>query len=151
VSSGPEERPVPDVTGKTLAEASNLLGQNGFTAKQTSEPSNTVEEGRVIRTDPPAGTLQPKGAEVTVVVSSGPQKVEVPDVVGLTENGARTALQRQGLTMGSSTTPECTPDQQNQVISQNPDAGTKVDPGSQVTVLICQPVVDGGGGGGGPN
>ena len=146
VSSGPEDRPVPDVAGKTLAEASNLLGQNGFTATQTSEPSNTVEEGRVIRTDPPAGTPQPKGAEITVVVSSGPQKVEVPDVVGLTENGARTTLERQGLTMSSSTTSACTPDEQNQVVDQNPSAGTKVDPGSEVQVAICQPVVDGGGG-----
>ena len=61
VSSGPADRPVPDVVGRTIAEASNLLGQAGFAVNQTSEASNTVEEGRVIRTDPPADTVRPKG------------------------------------------------------------------------------------------
>ena len=74
VSSGPEERPVPDVAGRSLAEASNLLGQNGFTVDQTSEARATVAEGKVIRTDPAAGTPQPKGATITVIVSSGPDQ-----------------------------------------------------------------------------
>jgi serine/threonine-protein kinase len=104
VSSGPEARPVPDVAGRTLSEASNLLGQNGFSAVQASEASSTVPDGRVIRTEPPAGTPQPKGAAVTVVVSTGPAKSEVPDVVGLTENGARTALEGRGFTFSSTRT-----------------------------------------------
>ncbi|MFZ6004575.1 MAG: Stk1 family PASTA domain-containing Ser/Thr kinase [Actinomycetota bacterium] len=140
VSSGPEDRPVPAVAGLTVAEASNLLGQNGFSATQVSEASETVEEGRVIRTDPPEGTPQPKGATITLVVSSGPPQVSVPDVVGLTENGARMTLEDEGLTMTSSETTDCNPDQNNQVIDQTPDAGTEVDPGSEVQVVVCKSV-----------
>jgi beta-lactam-binding protein with PASTA domain/predicted Ser/Thr protein kinase len=144
VSSGPEERPVPDVTGRSLSEASNLLGQNGFTAVQDSEPSTTVEEGRVIRTEPVAGTPQPKGAAITVVVSSGPPQVEVPDVVGLTKNGAKTTLEGKGFVFASTDTSVCTPDQQNQVIDQTPEAGTSAEPGSQVQVVVCQSPGPGG-------
>ena len=96
VSKGPADRPVPDVVGKTIAEASNLLGQAGFTVNQTSEASDTVEEGRVIRTDPPADTVRPKGTAVTVVVSSGPAESTVPSVVGLTEANAINILDGDG-------------------------------------------------------
>ena len=61
VSKGPAPREVPDVVGRTIAEASNLLGQAGFAVNQTTEPSNTVDEGDVIRTDPPAGTTAAEG------------------------------------------------------------------------------------------
>ncbi len=140
VSSGPEERPVPDVSGRTVADASNLLGQNGFTVAQRSEASTTVEEGKVIRTDPAAETPLPKGATVTLIVSSGPPKVEVPSVVGLTANGAKTTLESRGFGFASTETAACTPDEANQVIDQNPDAGTEVDPGTTVTVVVCKPV-----------
>ena len=54
------------------------------TRPSTAGASNTVEEGRVIRTDPPADTVRPKGDAITVVVSSGPAEVNVISVVGLT-------------------------------------------------------------------
>jgi len=150
VSSGPEERPVPDVSGRTVAEASNILGQNGFTVTQRSEPSTTVEEGRVIGTEPPADTPLPKGATVTLVVSSGPPEVEVPLVEGLTESGARTTIEGEGLTFASTTTATCSPADDGEVVDQNPDAGTAVDPGTTVTVTVCAPpatTTTGGGGG----
>ena len=93
-------RPVPDVVGKTIAEASNLLGQAGFAVNQTSEPSSTVEEGRVIRTEPPANSVQPKGAAITVVVSSGPAESIVPDVVGQSEANAINIISGDGLPGG---------------------------------------------------
>ena len=150
VSSGPEERPVPDVSGRTVAEASNILGQNGFTVTQRSEPSTSVEEGRVIGTDPPAETPLPKGSPVTLIVSSGPPEVEVPLVEGLTESGARTTIEGEGLTFASTTTATCSPADEGEVVDQNPDAGTTVAPGTTVTVTICAPPAptDGGPGGG---
>jgi serine/threonine-protein kinase len=154
VSSGPEERPVPDVAGRTVAEASNILGQNGFTVTQRSEPSTEVEEGRVIGTDPPADTPLPKGATVQLIVSSGPPQVEVPSVVGLSEGGARSAIEGEGLTFDSTTTESCDPADEGEVVSQNPPAGTDVAPGTTVTVTVCDPpatttTTEGGGGGGG--
>ncbi len=149
VSSGPEERPVPDVAGRTLTEASNLLGQNGFTVDSTTESSSTVAEGTVIRTDPAAGTPQPKGATITVVVSSGPATTTVPSVVGLTEANAINTLQSQGFTVTSSEVTACSPDQKGRVIDQTPSGNAEAEEGSDVQIVVCQPpdVVDGGTGG----
>ena len=149
VSSGPEERPVPDVTGRTLTEASNLLGQNGFVAKQASEASTTVEEGIVIRTDPPANTLQPRGAVVTVVVSSGPPTADVPAVEGLLEANAVAAIQNAGFVAVVERTVACTQPQDGRVLDQSPDGNTRAEVGTQVRVVVCDAPVDGGGGGGG--
>ncbi|MEO7428657.1 MAG: PASTA domain-containing protein, partial [Acidimicrobiales bacterium] len=136
VSSGPEERPVPNVSGRSLAEASNLLGQNGFTAASTSEASTTVPKDKVIRTDPAAGTPQPKGAEITVVVSSGPPNATVPSVVGLTEANAVNTLQSKGFT--AQVTPQETTDpaQDGRVISQDPPGNSSAEKGSTVTIVV---------------
>ncbi|HEX2274076.1 MAG TPA: Stk1 family PASTA domain-containing Ser/Thr kinase [Acidimicrobiales bacterium] len=72
VSSGREQVAVPNVAGREQSEAANLLGRAGFTAAVRQESSDTVEAGRVIRTEPPAPTPLSKGSTVTLVVSSGP-------------------------------------------------------------------------------
>ncbi len=144
VSSGPADRPVPDVVGRTIAEASNLLGQAGFAVNQVSEPSNTVEEGRVIRTDPPADTVRAKGDAITVVVSSGPAEKTVISVVGLTRENATNSLESAGFVVAEEGfDAECG---DLRVIDQNPDGNTSAPEGSTVTITLeCQdPVVDGG-------
>ncbi|HUH04892.1 MAG TPA: Stk1 family PASTA domain-containing Ser/Thr kinase [Kofleriaceae bacterium] len=136
VSSGPEERPVPDVAGRSLSEASNLLGQNGFTAVQASEASTTVEEGKVIRTEPPAGTPQPKGAAITVVVSTGPPTATVPSVVGLTEANAINTLRSQGFVANVTEQETSDPAEDGRVISQDPAGNSTAEQGSTVTIVI---------------
>ncbi len=136
VSSGPEDRPVPDVSGRTLAEASNLLGQNGFAVTQTTEASSTVPKDRVIRTDPPAGTPQPKGAEITVVVSSGPNTVTVPTVVGLSEANAIKTLQDKGFVVDVKERETVDPAQDGRVISQDPAGNSTADEGSTVMIVV---------------
>ena len=151
VSQGPADRPVPNVVGKTVAEASNLLGQAGFTVNQTSEASSSVEEGRVIRTDPPADAVRPKGSAVTVVVSSGPAEVLVPLVEDLLRSSARMVLESAGFAVAEegATTPDCAEDQLR-VDSQRPAGNTTAVAGSTITiVLICdvppaRPEVGGG-------
>jgi serine/threonine-protein kinase len=73
VSSGKAEVAVPDVAGMDAAEASNELGQAGFRVSVRREPSATVNEGQVIRTDPAGGSTAAKGSTVTMYVSSGPE------------------------------------------------------------------------------
>ena len=72
VSSGREQVAVPNVAGREQSDAANILGRAGFTAAVRTENSDTVEAGRVIRTDPAAPTPLAKGSTVTLVVSSGP-------------------------------------------------------------------------------
>ena len=81
VSSGREQVPVPNVAGRDQSEAANVLGQAGFATSTEAETSETVPSGRVIRTDPSAGTPAPKGSTVTLVVSSGPPPTTAPPVV----------------------------------------------------------------------
>ena len=145
VSTGPADRPVPDVTGRSLAEASNLLGQQGFTVQQTTEPSDSVDEGLVIRTDPPKDTVLPKGSTVTVVVSSGPADVEVPSVVGLSQGAAESALTSRGFNPVVQEQDTSDPTQDGKVIDQTPDGFTSAPAGSDVTIVIGRfTAVDGG-------
>jgi serine/threonine-protein kinase len=145
VSSGPEERPVPNVAGSTLAEASNILGQNGFTVDQTSEASSTVDEGLVIRTDPPAGTPQPKGAAITVVVSTGAADVTVPSVVGLSQNNAVNTLESLGFVASIVEQDTIDPSEDGKVIDQTPAGNSSAPQGSTVEIVVGRfGVVDGG-------
>ncbi|HLT16729.1 MAG TPA: Stk1 family PASTA domain-containing Ser/Thr kinase [Acidimicrobiales bacterium] len=152
VSSGPEERPVPEIQpGSTVSAASSLLGQNGFTVDERSQPHESIPEGRVIGTDPPAGTPLPRGATVTLIVSSGPPTVEVPNLDNLTESGAQSAVQNRNLAFRPETTTDCDPSRNGRVVGQSPSPGTAVQHGTTVTAQICQaaPPTDGGDGGDG--
>ena len=147
VSKGPAARPVPEVVGRTIAEASNLLGQAGFSVNQTSEPSDTVEEGRVIRTDPAAETVRPKGTAVTVVVSSGPAESAVPSVVGLTEANAINTLSSGGFNPVVVEQDTSSSAEDGRVIDQDPDGNTIALNGSEVMIYVgrfVEPPVDGG-------
>jgi eukaryotic-like serine/threonine-protein kinase len=76
VSQGRPEKQVPNVTGQEEGEAGAELGGQGFRVVIRREPSETVERGRVIRTDPPAGTRLAEGSTVTMFVSTGPPPQE---------------------------------------------------------------------------
>ena len=136
VSSGKETKAVPDVTGREYGEAANILGRAGFEVKRTNEASNSVEEGKVIRTDPQAGSKVAVDSVVTVVVSSGPEQATVPNVIGLSEDDARKALEDAGLRMVVGGSRLATADNDGKVVAQNPGGGTKVEPGTSVTVTI---------------
>jgi eukaryotic-like serine/threonine-protein kinase len=146
VSSGPADRPVPDVVGRTIAEASNLLGQAGFAVNQTEESHPTVPPGDVIRTDPPADTVWPKGDAVTVVVSTGPAEDTVPSVVGLTEANAINTISGAGFNPVVVEQDTNDPTADGRVVDQDPGGNTTATSGSDVTIYVgrfVEPVVDG--------
>lgn len=78
VSSGREQVAVPNVVNRDQSDAANVLGQAGFTTSIQLQPSDTVPQGKVIRTDPAAPTPLTKGSTVTLIVSSGPAPTTVP-------------------------------------------------------------------------
>ncbi len=97
LSRGPQPVQVPDVTGKTLAEATTTLGAVGLSADVTGQQfSDTVPKGVVISQDPSGGTLG-KGSTVSLVVSKGPDLVTVPNVVGEPIAQATALLQSIGV------------------------------------------------------
>lgn len=71
LSSGPEQVKVPDVTGKNVDRAARELASAGFSSTLVEQQSNEPQ-GRVIATDPPAGSMLDPGSTVTVYYSSGP-------------------------------------------------------------------------------
>lgn len=134
VSGGPGQAEVPDVTGLSQADAEQELEDAGFTTSVESESSSDVDSGLVISTDPAGGNTAKRGSEVTITVSTGAEQVKVPPVVGMTFNAAKQQLSAVGLDFSSSQEPSDRP--KGEVISQSPNAGTSVDPGSSVTLTV---------------
>ena len=136
VSSGKNQKAVPDVAGSELAQAANELGQAGFKTKTGREASSSVDEGKVIRTDPPAGTRVPEGDTITIIVSDGAEKINVPNVIGKSPEDAKAEIEAAGLVFQNAGTANSNADLDGKVMQQNPSGGTKVEKGTTVRVTI---------------
>jgi serine/threonine-protein kinase len=131
VSAGPEPRTIPDgFGGQSFDEVAAALDGLGLVAVRVENSSETVEEGLVIGTDPPAGSQVERGREVQVIVSTGPPMVEVPDVSGRSSAEAADALEAAGLVVAGTRGPPNQP-----VRGTDPQAGTSVRRGSEVTIV----------------
>jgi serine/threonine-protein kinase len=127
---------IPDVKGQDPNAATNVLNQAGFlTVTRASAPSDTIPVGQVIGTDPPAGTPVPKTAPIKLLVSTGPSDIEVPNVVGQTQDAAVSQLTGLGFNVTIQQTPS-TPPNQGKVISQSPSGGSKLRRGETVTIAV---------------
>jgi serine/threonine-protein kinase len=138
VSSGPEEVTVPDVTNETERDAITELTRLGLLFTVDEEFSNEVARGVVIRQDPAAGEEAIVGDTVLLVVSLGPEPVQVPDLSNMTEDEARDAVERLNLVLNvsNSTQPVADESQDGRVVSQVPSPGTTLDQGDTVTVTL---------------
>jgi beta-lactam-binding protein with PASTA domain/tRNA A-37 threonylcarbamoyl transferase component Bud32 len=91
---GPGARvPVPQVSEMAVDDAAGTLQGQGFVVARAEEPSVDVEVGHVTRSVPASGTPVDQGSTVTVYASTGPQLLDVPDVVGADQDEARTRLE----------------------------------------------------------
>jgi serine/threonine-protein kinase len=99
------------------------------------EPSDEIEEGNVISTDPGAGAEVEEGSTVRVVVSDGPAQVEVPPLIGQTRDEAGRSLERVGLNLGN-VTEENSGAPEGTVIRTDPTAGTAVEEGDFVDIVL---------------
>lgn len=140
VSAGPGTVEVPDVSGEPQDSAEQTLSDAGFDVNVATKPSSDVPADSVIETDPAAGESAKKGSEVTMYVSTGPQQVAVPAVVGITFEAAKQRLSAKGLEYSSSEAESDRP--AGEVISQSPNAGTKVDPDSTVELTVSSGPAD---------
>jgi eukaryotic-like serine/threonine-protein kinase len=131
VSAGKPKVEVPQVAGRRFEAARAVLAAAHLGTTRQAEFHDFVSEGRVVRTDPAAGTKATWGSTVTVVVSKGPDLVVVPDVVGLTKRQAERRLREAGLDwsyaffgIGS------------RVTRQSPTPGERANRGSQVRLVL---------------
>ncbi len=105
VSGGPETVKVPSgLTGLSFAEASNRLKTSNLIAEFVREASETVDEGRVIRTEPGSGGSVPINSKVTVVVSTGQEEIALPKLEGFDLQSARRQLEQLGFDPANITT-----------------------------------------------
>ena len=127
---------VPDVTNRTLEEATTLItDQKLKVGDVTRTSSNTVPEGKVISQDPKAGTHTEEGTKINLTISSGPEQVTVPDLTGMTAAEAKSTLTKLGLTAEAGKPVYSSEVEENKIVSQSPAANEKVASGS--TVQYC--------------
>jgi eukaryotic-like serine/threonine-protein kinase len=136
VSQGPEQVSVPDVTGLSRDSAESRLRDAHLAVEVDELDSEDVPEGDVISQDPGAGAKLPRGSTVKITVSTGKPQVTVPDVVGMKEAKANSALSRAGLTPVRAEREVTDPTQDGVVIEERPSSGSQVDKGSQVTIVV---------------
>ena len=138
VSSGPETVIVPEVLNETERDATSILNDVDLRVRVNEEYSESITEGLVVRTDPPAGSQATVGDTVLLVISRGPAPVQVPDLLGMTEDQARQALIDRGLVpnVSNATQPVADPAQDGRVVGQVPAAGQTVNKGTTVTITL---------------
>jgi serine/threonine-protein kinase len=124
--------PVQQYTGLLLANAEQLVRNDGFEPNVEREPDPDAAPGYVFQQEPSPGTKLGRGSIVTLHVSTGKPKVTVPGVVGKSSEDAAAALADAGLTPNVQSVPS---DQQaGTIIAQDPKAGTVVVKGSSVRI-----------------
>ena len=137
VSSGPVQIQVPNVVGSTLERARGSLEGLGFTVVDRTTRHDTIGAGLVISQDPPAEAGAPRGSAVELVVSAGPEPIEMPRVTGLTRDRAEGRLEGLGLEV-ETVTGFHDEVEEGLVISQTPAPGADISPGWTVQIVVSR-------------
>src|SRR4051812_2551246 len=136
--AAPQQVAVPQLVGRTVAEAQAALKQAGLTAgSSTEQPSDEVPDGAVISADPTDGAQVPPGTQVDLVVSSGPDTVDVPELAGRPQAEAERALEDAGLAVGDVSKVESTDRAKGEVVSSDPAAGDAVPPATKIDLEVA--------------
>ena len=137
VSSGPGDATIPFVRGTQRAQAERRLKAAGFRVDVRREFNEDVPANRVIETSPSERSRLERGRTVTLVVSRGARKVQVPDVVGSSKDGARTVLEQRGLRV-SLVEREDKDHDPGTVLEQSPAAGQQIKKGGTVALTVAK-------------
>jgi len=137
VSRGIEQKEVPSVVGSSQQEAEEAIRQAGLAVGAITQAySSSVAEGQVISSDPAAGAMVNHSSAVAIVVSKGRRPVTVPNVVGMKEQDATSALQDVDLTVGQVSRTYSDTVAEGLVISSSPKAGASGYVGDSVDLVV---------------
>jgi eukaryotic-like serine/threonine-protein kinase len=134
VSGGPGTVLVPTVRKLPQGQAIDELEERGLRANVDRLSSETIEAGLAIRTVPGAGTQVERGERIQLFISSGPELVAVPSVIGLSRDSAEAQISEAG--MVPAVQEQESPEPEGEVIGQDPSAGTELRRGSTVTITV---------------
>jgi beta-lactam-binding protein with PASTA domain len=130
---------VPDLVGKNPAEAKRIVEQSELQMGVEREfYSANVPEGRILSQLPPPGTQVRRGWQIRVAESLGPQRVEIPNLLGQSERAAGMNIRRRGLDVGAVAqlqVPGVPPDQ---VLSQAPPPNASGVSAPKISLLVSQ-------------
>ena len=130
---------IPNVAGQTVAEAKEALKKANFEAgEEKSEASDTVAEGRVIRTDPEAGSSRKEGTKVNLIVSSGKQSFQLSNYVGRKYTDVVAELKEKKVpeNLIKMEEEESSESEPGTVLRQTPAAGTTYDLSKASTIVL---------------
>ena len=130
---------VENVAGMITEEAKTALSQKGLSNVKVSEQqSDTVSAGKVISTDPEAGTEVEKDAEITLIVSSGTSTVQVPSVASMTVSKAKSTLAAEGFNAVEGSKVYSDTVKAGLVAYSNPKGGAQASKGATITLYISK-------------
>ncbi|SDD20289.1 Stk1 family PASTA domain-containing Ser/Thr kinase [Glycomyces harbinensis] len=136
ISLGPERYQVPNVAGMSEDEAREALAAFDAEVTVEREYSTEFEANEVVGTDPAAGEEVKAGTPVAIIVSDGFPPLTVPDVVGMDEDAAISALQSEGLTVGEVAPRHSDTIPAGSVIEQTPAADSPAGAGDVVDLVV---------------
>ena len=126
---------VPDLVGERSADARSRLRELGLRPTQRPEQSSEPA-GTVVGQTPSGGAEVREGSVVTLRVSTGPPRTEVPDVLGMDESSAVAELERAGFVPRIVDEPTAEPTEDGIVVGQSPTGGTPRREGTTVTIRV---------------
>ncbi len=136
VSRGPLHLPAPDLGGLASSVALGRLEAESLSGRSRKAASETVPAGQIFRQRPAAGATVERGDTVTYWVSSGPPKILVPDVVGLSQGDAAGMLEDAGFTVNTDYVAGWG-EIPGTVLAQDPAVGTKGRAGDEVVIEVA--------------
>lgn len=137
VSTGPQQVPVPDLTGLSEEQAASQLDDKGLklNPEAAREPSRPEDKDKVINQEPSPGTEMDAGGRIDVAIGAGPEQIRVPDVVGQQIDVAEPNLaDSAGFQIEVRRVPSAQP--RGQVLGTTPRGGSMADRGSSITVQV---------------
>jgi beta-lactam-binding protein with PASTA domain len=130
---------VPDMQGKTPAEARRMAESSGLEADVEREYySPAIPEGKVLSQMPAAGSTVRRGWQVRLALSLGPQRVVIPQVVGESDRAAAITIAQRGLNLGGAASLEIPNSAPGQVIAQNPQPNATNASAPKISLLVSQ-------------
>lgn len=128
----------PDLVGLDRGQAEAGLAAAGLTLQRVEDDRHdeAIPAGHVLRQDPPAGSAVKENSGVVIYLSRGRELVETPDLTGQVLQTAQVSLTASGLRMGRSRSVFAESGEPGTVVRQDPPAGSRIDPSSQVDLMV---------------
>ena len=132
-------QPVPDVRSKEFQEAVRMVRDAGFNPVTETKVTKSVEEGKVVETDPPHGTKLAKGEDVIIYMAIAQaivEEIDMPDLIGWTQTEAKELLESADLKMDATVETIDSDLEEGKVAEQSIKAGVKVKVGTSITIKV---------------